>query len=55
MEAWRVTVEAARALGARIVVVQCPASFIPSAEDIENMRRFFRAIDALRLFGHAAM
>ena len=41
MEAWHKTKEIARALSAGIIVFQCPASFIDSAENIENMRKFF--------------
>jgi len=37
--------------GARLVLFQCPASFQPSADNVERMRRFFGAIErgALRL------
>jgi uncharacterized protein YecE (DUF72 family) len=41
-EAWRATLDCARALGARIVVFQCPAAFAPTAEHVGNLRRFFR-------------
>jgi len=43
MEAWHQTEEIARALRAAIIVFQCPASFVSSRENIENMRKFFRA------------
>jgi uncharacterized protein YecE (DUF72 family) len=41
-EAWEVTRECASALKARAVLFQCPASFRPFAENVENMRAFFR-------------
>jgi uncharacterized protein YecE (DUF72 family) len=41
-EAWDSTRECAAALGARAVLFQCPASFKPSAENVANMRGFFR-------------
>jgi uncharacterized protein YecE (DUF72 family) len=40
-EAWSVTHECARALGAKMVLFQCPASFQPTKANIENMRKFF--------------
>jgi uncharacterized protein YecE (DUF72 family) len=40
--AWELTRECAEALGARVVLFQCPASFKPARENVENMRRFFR-------------
>lgn len=44
MNAWRVTLEAARALRASTIVFQCPASFSPTPEHIRNMQEFFREI-----------
>jgi uncharacterized protein YecE (DUF72 family) len=44
-EAWRLTRESAEALGAQAVLFQCPASFMPSAENVSNMRRFFTAAE----------
>jgi uncharacterized protein YecE (DUF72 family) len=41
-EAWEVTRACASALKARAVLFQCPASFRPVAENVENMRAFFR-------------
>jgi uncharacterized protein YecE (DUF72 family) len=41
-EAWELTRECAAALGARALLFQCPASFRPVRENVENMRRFFR-------------
>lgn len=43
-EAWAVTNEIRKALDAKIVVFQSPASFTESEENITNMRDFFRAI-----------
>ena len=43
-EAWEVTRECARALNARAVLFQCPASFRPVKANIENLRKFFRKL-----------
>lgn len=43
-EGWSVTHECARALGAKMVLFQCPASFKPTKANIENMRKFFAKI-----------
>lgn len=43
-EAWQVTLESARALKARTILFQCPASFKPTEENIANLRTFFGAI-----------
>lgn len=40
-EAWETTLACAKALRAKTVLFQCPASFKPYAENIENLRRFF--------------
>lgn len=40
-QAWRDTLEIARALDATFVLFQCPAKFKPTDENIENLRRFF--------------
>jgi uncharacterized protein YecE (DUF72 family) len=40
-EAWETTLASAVALGARRVLFQCPASFQPSDENLDNMKRFF--------------
>jgi uncharacterized protein YecE (DUF72 family) len=48
-EAWEVTRDCAKALGARAVLFQCPASFRPYTENVENMRAFFRAAERGRL------
>jgi len=44
-EAWRVSLEAARRLRATSMLFQCPASFLPTAENIENMRSFFTRVE----------
>jgi uncharacterized protein YecE (DUF72 family) len=44
-EAWEVTSACARALGARMVLFQCPASFQPTKANIGNMRKFFGRIE----------
>jgi len=44
-EAWQVTLACARALNARTVLFQCPASFKPTRENIANLSRFFSEID----------
>jgi len=43
--AWQITAAAGRALGAKVVVFQCSASFTPSAANKANLRAFFRAIE----------
>jgi uncharacterized protein YecE (DUF72 family) len=45
LEAWTKTRDIAQILEAKFVVFQCPAKFIPSAENIANMRHFFTKID----------
>lgn len=44
-EAWARTASVARALGARVVVFQCPTRFTPTKQHAENLRAFFRAAD----------
>jgi len=44
-EAWVKTRDVAQVLKANVIVFQCPAKFIESPENIENMRRFFTNID----------
>ena len=44
-EAWAVTLACARALAARQILFQSPASFTPTAEHIESMRKFFASIE----------
>lgn len=43
--AWHKTRAIAQILKARVIVFQCPASFVASDENIENMRYFFTHID----------
>jgi uncharacterized protein YecE (DUF72 family) len=45
MDAWKRTAAFARALGASIIVFQCPASFKPFDLNAKNMRAFFSKID----------
>jgi uncharacterized protein YecE (DUF72 family) len=44
MEAWQKTSEFAQALGARVLVFQCPPSFTPTTEHISNLKHFFSTI-----------
>jgi uncharacterized protein YecE (DUF72 family) len=44
-EAWAQTRAFADALGATIIVFQCPPRFTPTAEHIANLRTFFSSID----------
>jgi uncharacterized protein YecE (DUF72 family) len=44
-DAWARTAVFARALGARLIVFQCPASFRPTEEHVGNLRAFFSGID----------
>jgi uncharacterized protein YecE (DUF72 family) len=44
-KAWELTREICNILNARIVIIQCPPSFKPTSENIENMRAFFSAIE----------
>ncbi|MBC7185557.1 MAG: DUF72 domain-containing protein [Calditrichaeota bacterium] len=43
--AWARTAEIAQALGAKIVLFQCPASFTCSEENVANLRTFMREVD----------
>lgn len=42
--AWERTAAIARALEAQVVLFQCPASFRPEPENLQNLRRFFSQI-----------
>lgn len=44
-EAWEVTLASARALNGKTVLLQCPASFRSTTENIENFRLFMSTID----------
>lgn len=41
LDAWERTFEIAEALRAAVVVFQCPASFRPTPQNVDNMRAFF--------------
>jgi len=43
--AWEKTLEAAKILAANKIIFQCPASFKPTDENKDNIRRFFSEID----------
>jgi uncharacterized protein YecE (DUF72 family) len=43
--AWQRTVDVARALDARVVLFQCPKSFLPTSENLVNLSAFFRRLD----------
>jgi uncharacterized protein YecE (DUF72 family) len=43
-EAWEMTREVAKVLNSRIIIFQCPISFKPEKENIENFRNFFNKI-----------
>lgn len=45
LKAWRETASFARALGTRLIVFQCPPRFTPTAEHVENLRKFFGTAD----------
>ncbi len=45
---WQKTRECARILRAKAILFQCPASFKPTDENVENMRRFFGAIERMK-------
>jgi len=42
--AWEKTKEVAKALNAKVIVFQCPESFKPEKENIQNLRKFFKKI-----------
>ncbi len=44
-QAWQVTRNLAEVLAARVVLFQCPASFSPIQENVDNLCRFFEQID----------
>ncbi len=45
LSAWQKTDEIATALGTKIIIFQCPASFTPTDEHVDNLRKFFDSID----------
>jgi len=50
-QAWLRTLEIARALDARVILFQCPKSFLPTSENLVNCSAFFRRVnrEAFRL------
>mgnify|MGYP002779586729 CR=1 FL=1 len=44
-EAWATTLSCARALKAKTVLFQCPASFKPYRENVENLEKFFGSVE----------
>ena len=44
MRAWERTAEIARLLDARVILFQCPKSFVPSDRNLSNLCSFFRSI-----------
>ncbi len=42
--AWERTAAIARVLRARVVLFQCPSSFLPNTENIQNLRTFFSQV-----------
>ncbi|HVG24292.1 MAG TPA: DUF72 domain-containing protein [Thermoanaerobaculia bacterium] len=48
LAAWQKTRECARILRAKAILFQCPASFKPTDENVENMRRFFGGIERMK-------
>jgi len=47
VKAWNDTAMFAGALGAKVVLFQCPASFRPNKVNVANMKEFFTRIDRL--------
>ena len=43
--AWERTLQIAGILDARVIVFQCPKSFLPTPENVRNFSAFFRGID----------
>ena len=44
-EAWEKTREITLALGARVIVFQCPPRFSESQENVQNLKRFFQEVE----------
>ena len=44
-QAWQRTLEIARTLEARVVLFQCPKSFLPTSENLTNFSAFFRRVE----------
>jgi uncharacterized protein YecE (DUF72 family) len=47
--AWETTCACAEALGARLLLFQCPASFTPTPQNLDQMRQFFSSIQRREL------
>jgi uncharacterized protein YecE (DUF72 family) len=47
-QAWLRTLEVARALDARVILFQCPKSFLPTSESLINCAAFFRRVNRKR-------
>lgn len=45
LKAWAETGTVAHALGAKVIVFQCPPRFTPTPEHVDNLRQFFRSTD----------
>ncbi len=45
MLAWERTRSIAKVLDARVILFQCPASFVPDPQNVSNFRRFFETIE----------
>lgn len=43
--AWQRTLAVARAVDARVILFQCPKSFLPTSENLINFSAFFRGLD----------
>lgn len=48
-EAWETTLACARALKAKTILFQCPASFKPYDENLENLEKFFSSVERGKL------
>jgi len=48
-EAWETTLACAKALRAKTILFQCPASFKPYEENLENLKNFFSTIKRCKL------
>lgn len=48
-EAWETTLACATALKAKTILFQCPASFVQTEENIENLEKFFSSINRGKL------
>lgn len=48
-EAWETTMECAKALKAKTILFQCPASFKQTTQNISNLEKFFSSINRAKL------